>query len=268
MQIIGHRGARGLFPENTLAGVAGACAIGVDAIEFDVRLTADSVVVVHHDSLLNPETTRARGGTWLAKPGPSIAETQSAALAAYDVGRAAPGSRTARRFPHQTPIDGARIPRLDDVLALRPRPRLLVELKPAADPAALADAVAAAVRAAAADAVLESFDWRALRHLQRAAPDLPLAWLTEAADAADAPERVAAHGGQVWCPSIATLTRALMRRAKAAGLRVVPWTVNAPSAMRRLLDWGADGLITDYPDRTRELLAQMGLPLPMPVAVT
>jgi glycerophosphoryl diester phosphodiesterase len=266
VQIIGHRGARGLFPENTLAGIVGACAIGVDAIEFDVRLTADGVVVVHHDPLLDPAITRTSAGAWLTSPGPAIAETTSADLAAYDIGRAARASGLARRFPHQAPVDGSRIPRLDEVLALRPRPAFLIELKPVVDPAALAGAVADLVRDEP-DVTLESFDWRALRHLRRSHPDLPLAFLTEAPDAAGAPDRVAAEGGRTWCPSIATLTRAVVRRAHEAGLRVVPWTVNAPSAMRHLLDWGADGLITDYPDRARAVLAQMGLPLPVPVAV-
>ena len=266
MQIIGHRGARGLFPENTLAGIAATCAVGVDGIELDVRLTADGVVVLHHDPQLDPAMTRTQDGAWLTRPGAAIAATPWADLAAFDIGRAAPRSTLRRRFPHQRPADGSRIPRLDQILALRPRPALLIELKPA-DPAALADAVARLVPDMP-DVTLESFDWRALRHLQRTAPHLPLAWLTEAQHAAGAPERVAAEGGQTWCPSIRTLSRTLMRRAKAVGLRVIPWTVNAPSSMRRLLEWGADGLITDYPDRARAVLAHAGLPLPVPIAVT
>ena len=267
MQIIGHRGARGICAENTLAGIAAACALGVDGIEVDVRLTGDGVVILHHDSLLNPEMTRTPEGAWLTQPGPAIAETTAAVLARYDVGRAAPGSALRRRFPCQRPEDGARIPQLAEILALRPRPALLIELKPVADPAALADAVAMLV-CGERDVTLESFDWRALRHLQRAEPRIPLAWLTEAGKARQAPERVAAEGGRTWCPSIRTLTHRLVHRAKKAGLHVIPWTVNAPSSMRRLLEWGADGLITDYPDRARAVLAHAGLPLQSPIALT
>jgi glycerophosphoryl diester phosphodiesterase len=68
----GHRGARGLFPENTLAGFAGALAIGVDALELDVAVTADDVVVVTHDPRLNPDITRTRNGDWLAAPGATV----------------------------------------------------------------------------------------------------------------------------------------------------------------------------------------------------
>jgi glycerophosphoryl diester phosphodiesterase len=68
----GHRGARGLFPENTLSGFAGALAIGVTTLELDVTLTADGIVVVSHDPRLNPDHTRTGDGAWLRQPGASI----------------------------------------------------------------------------------------------------------------------------------------------------------------------------------------------------
>ena len=70
--MVGHRGAAGLAPENTLAAFKKACEIGVDAIELDVLLTADNKVVVHHDYALKPETTRTPDGEWLSRPGPLI----------------------------------------------------------------------------------------------------------------------------------------------------------------------------------------------------
>ena len=88
----GHRGARGLFPENTLVGFAGALAIGVDALELDVAVTADDVVVVTHDPRLNPDITRTRNGAWLAAPGAAIRSLRAAELAGYDVGRIRPDS--------------------------------------------------------------------------------------------------------------------------------------------------------------------------------
>ena len=83
----GHRGARGLFPENTLAGFAGALAIGVDVLELDVAMTADDVVVVTHDPRLNPDITRTANGAWLDAPGAAIRSLHAVELAAYDVGR-------------------------------------------------------------------------------------------------------------------------------------------------------------------------------------
>src|SRR5579872_4555556 len=111
----GHRGARGLYPENTLAGFAGALAIGVDALELDVAMTADDVVVVTHDPTLNPDITRTSDGAWLTQRGPRIRSLRIDDLAHYDVGRIRPGSSYAALFPDQAPHDGARIPALSDV---------------------------------------------------------------------------------------------------------------------------------------------------------
>src|SRR5580698_9247957 len=105
----GHRGARGLFPENTLEGFAAALAIGVTTFELDVAMTADGVPVVSHDAAFNPDLVRGPDGAWLAAPGPLISTLRLAELAAYDVGRMRPGSEYAAQFPGQAPHDGARI---------------------------------------------------------------------------------------------------------------------------------------------------------------
>ena len=94
----GHRGARGLFPENTLAGFKAALAIGVDSFELDVAVTADGVPVVSHDAALNPDLARGPDGAWLDTPGPLIRSLRLAELAAYDVGRIRTGSAYAAQF--------------------------------------------------------------------------------------------------------------------------------------------------------------------------
>ena len=286
--LIGHRGARGLFPENTREGFAAAAALGIDGIELDVALTADGVPVVCHDPALNPALARGPDGAWIAAPGPLIRALPEAALAAYDVGRLRPGSALAASFPDQRPIDGARIPRLDAALAL-PNLSFIVELKTLPDhpdwtaPAAeMAEAaLAAAERAGALDRVtFESFDWRGPRHLRRIRPGLRLAWLTRAATVAAAalwwdgprpedfagsvPRAVAAEGGQVWAPEHVDLTEAQVAEAQALGLAVVPWTVNRPEDIARLIGWKIDGLITDRPDRARKVMEAAGLALKPP----
>ena len=183
----GHRGARGLFPENTLAGFAAALAIGVDSFELDVALTADGVPVVSHDAALNPDIARGPDGTWLTTRGTLIRTLRLAELAAYDVGRIRPGSAYAAQFPDQAPRDGARIPTLAEVLAVDPAVRFNIEMKTFPDhpdwtvgPTAMAEAVIAVAEAAGAIGRInvESFDWRGPRHVRRLRPDLPLAWLT------------------------------------------------------------------------------------------
>ena len=106
MLLIGHRGARGLFPENTMDGFRRALALGVDGIEIDVAITADGVPVVSHDPALNPDITRLNG-EWLPARGPLIRDLRADELAAYDVGRIRPGSRYAALYLDQEPSDGA-----------------------------------------------------------------------------------------------------------------------------------------------------------------
>ena len=110
VDIIGHRGAAGLAPENTLSAFKRACEIGVDAIELDALLTADGKIVVHHDYTLKPESTRTPDGKWLNRPGPLIKELTLANLKTYDVGRLKPNTGYSHRYPEQQPVDGERIP--------------------------------------------------------------------------------------------------------------------------------------------------------------
>jgi glycerophosphoryl diester phosphodiesterase len=270
IDVQGHRGARALFPENTVEGFVAASALGVSAFELDVGMTADGMVVVSHDQALNPDLTRDASGAWLSERGPTIRSLSYAALCRYDVGRIKPRSRTALLFPDQAPRDGARIPALASVLAALPGAHFTVELKtdPAhpdrtAPPHVLADATLSVIDAAgAADrVVVESFDWRVQRRVRQVRPDIKLAWLTSAETIGNAalwwdgvtagrsiPATVAAEGGPIWAPDHTGLTELEVQEAHALGLLVLPWTVNRQSDMRRLIAWGVDGLISDRPD--------------------
>ncbi|HEY1932997.1 MAG TPA: glycerophosphodiester phosphodiesterase family protein [Acetobacteraceae bacterium] len=276
--IVGHRGARGLHPENTLEGFAAALALGVDAVELDVALTADGVVVVAHDPALNPNLTRDARGAWLDGPGPPIRSLRAAELATYDVGRLRPGTAYAALYPDQVPHDGARIPTLAEVLRVDPAARFIIELKTfpgepgrSASGPELAEAVVAVADAAGATAriAVEGFDWSGPRHLHRTRPDVRLSWLTRAETVRDAalwwggptpadfgdsvPRAAAAEGGSIWAPDHTDLTAALIQEAHALGLEAIPWTVNDPADIRRLIAWGVDGLVTDRPDVARSV---------------
>jgi len=278
----GHRGARGLFPENTLDGFRAAARLGVGTFELDVGTTRDGAVVVHHDPALNPNTTRDGMGRWLDGAGPLLRDLTLAQLREYDVGRLRPGTAYAETYLGQAPQDGARVPTLDEVLALEATLRWNIELKvmpthpgwtiPAEE---MVERVLHIVGAAGAGprVALQSFDWRAPRHLRRIRPGIAAGWLTDArtvADAplwlgrhlggmADVPDAVAAEGGGAWAPYHSDLTDDLLDRAHDLGLRVIPWTVNAVADMQRLMEWGVDGLITDWPDRALSLLGRPGV---------
>jgi glycerophosphoryl diester phosphodiesterase len=87
-------------------------------------------------------------------------------------------------------------------------------------------------------------------------------------DHGSVPKMVKAAGGGIWSPNYRDLTDALVKEAKGLRLQVLPWTVNDPPDMERLIDWGVDGIITDYPDRLRDVMAAKGLPLPKPTPVS
>src|SRR3712207_1965239 len=114
----GHRGARGLAPENTLPAFAAALAVGVTTLELACGMTKDGVVVVAHDPVLNPDLARDGEGRYVTPPGVPLASLTLAQLKGYDVGRIRPGSRYAEMFPEQRAVDGARIPTLAEVFAL------------------------------------------------------------------------------------------------------------------------------------------------------
>jgi glycerophosphoryl diester phosphodiesterase len=295
----GHRGARGLAPENTLAAFRRALAIGVTTIETDVALTRDGRLVIAHDPLLNPDLARGADGRWLDGPGPAIRTLTLAEVQAYDVGRLRPGSRYAGQWPEQTAADGERMPALEALFALVKAQgrsvRLNIETKirpdrpeETADAALFARAVVEAVQAAglSGQVTIQSFDWRTLRIARQLAPGIETACLTIETERTDnvrgldgkpsawtAGLDLAAHGGSVprlvqaagcstWSPFWRNVTAERVGEAQAAGLRTVPWTVNDPAVMAQLIDLGVDGLITDYPDRARRTMASKGLALP------
>ena len=278
VELIGHRGARALFAENTLAGFQATLAAGIRSFEIDVGMTRDGVVVVSHDPCLSPDLTRRPGGRWLDATGPALHRLDFAALQTFDVGRIRPGSRTAARFPRQRPVDGATTPTLEDVLRLHSRAHWTIEIKTdpnrprlTARPEAIAEAVAeiADRTGTARRIIVQSFDWRGPSHLRRLRPDLAYAWLTcrrtraWRGGQAALPGTVVEQGGGTWAPHHSELTQPLLARAKRAGLRVVPWTVNQPDAIARLARWGVDGLITDDPLVARAVLS-LGAPEPPP----
>ncbi len=301
----GHRGARGLAPENTLPAFARALSLGVTTLELDVGVTEDGVVVVHHDRRLDPDIARGTDGRWLRAPTRAIRELTFHELQRYDVGRIRPGSDYSKRFPDQRKRDGVRIPRLEDVFELARRARndevrfnVETKISPEAPeetvgPEAFARAVVRVVRdhGMANRTIIQSFDWRTLAIVQREAAEIATSYLSSRGagidnigaglredspwtagvrfrDHGSVPKMVRAAGGAIWSPNYRELDEALVKEAHGLGLKVLPWTVNDPTDMASLIGWGVDGMITDRPDRLRDVMAAQGLPLPRPTPVT
>ncbi len=299
----GHRGARALWPENTLAGFARTLALGVSAFELDCAVCRDGVAVVSHDPQLNPQHTRDETGQFLDAPGPVICTLDYAALGRFDVGRIRPGSAYAAEFPGQQPVDGERIPRLRDVFELAARlgagdvrfniEAKLFPLQPELTlaPEPFVQALLDDIRRARVlpRATIQSFDWRVLRIVQELEPGLETGALTDQQGADDTvqvdrpgpspwlgglnihdfggsvPRLAQASGANYWSPNYLDLAAPLVVEAHELGLQVIPWTVNDPEVMRRLVDWGVDGMISDRPDHLRSVLEAKGIGVPAPI---
>jgi len=299
----GHRGTRGLAPENTLPAFATALSLGVTTLELDTAITRDGVMVVGHDPALNPDIVRGPDGQWLEKKGPAIHELTYSELRRYDIGRLNPLSNYAKRYPDQKPVDGTRYARLADLFALARKARnayvrFNIETKTSplepgetVSPEAFTRQLIAEIRAArlSSRATIQSFDWRTLAIVQREAPEIPTVYLSaqqkffDNIDAVkgDSPwtagvryrdhqsvaRMVKAAGGKVWSPFFGDVDEARLDEAHALGLAVVVWTVNEPEQIAKLIDMGVDGIISDRPDRVRDEMRKRGISMPMATVV-
>jgi glycerophosphoryl diester phosphodiesterase len=229
--LIGHRGARGERPENTLAGFVHARAVGVDGIETDIAVTADDVPVLHHDPHL--------------ADGRLILETRFADLPAE-----VPSLARALRA----------VPDLDWLLEVKTFPKMRARSHP---PARMVAAVLAALAGfSLARLRLLAFEWEVLREAARqapalrriclTAPDMAAArglWWGEGFGAMTVPQAVTASGAQGWAAYHGKLSEAEMDEARRLGLDIFAWTVNEVEDFHRL-DGQVTGIISDFPTRS------------------
>jgi len=247
IQVHGHRGARALLPENTIPAFEYAIAQGVDAIEMDVAVTKDDVPVISHDPVLNPSICRSPGGSHVIRE-----------LTFEELGRWDCGSLVNPRYPRQTPVPGACIPSLDEVLLLADRGQFLfnIELKISAlqpqytpTPARFAELVFQVIdrHKLRRRVMVQSFDFRVLHAMKALAPDIRLAALDEDEKLGDFVTVARSAGARTIAPEKGMVTRARVAAAHQAGLQVIPWTANTPQEWDVLTAAGVDGIISDDP---------------------
>jgi glycerophosphoryl diester phosphodiesterase len=233
-RIIAHRGGGALAPENTLAGLRRAKALGFAAVEFDVMLSGDGIPILMHDETLE-RTTNGRG---------EVAATAYAALAGLDA-----GAWFGADFRGE-PVPGfAAAARLCVELGLWAN----VEIKPAKgharDTGAAAAKLAAGIWGGQEPApLLSSFEPSALEAAREFAPQLARGFLTDRI-----PEDWRARVERYGCVSVhcdhAHLAEKQARAVREAGYRLLCYTVNEPDVARRLFRWGVDAVFTDRLDR-------------------
>jgi glycerophosphoryl diester phosphodiesterase len=213
-------------------------------------------------------------------------------LKSYDVGRLKPDTTYANRYPDQESADGERIPTLQEVILLLKggeddKTQLWIEIKTSPEepevsqsPEPVTDAVVAVLRKEAflARTMILSFDWRALVHVQRTAPEIPTAYLspigtrwisvrpgepgpaqwTAGIDVGEfegsIPRAVKEAGGQYWAPNHMTITPDLVQEAHQLGLKVFVWTPDSRERILDLMDMNVDGITTNRPDILKAIL--------------
>jgi len=249
----GHRGARARRPENTLPAFEYAIQQGVDALEMDMAVTRDNVVVISHDPILH--------GPVCTGPNPSAVIRQ---LTLAEVRQWDCGAVRNPRFATQQPVPGTRMPTLDDVFQLAPRGTFdyNIETKSFLDkpeytppPEEFVRLVLEKIRKYKLEKriILQSFDFRTLVAMKKIAPEIRLSALTET-DQRDFPAIAAEAQAGIISPEFHLVTPAKVAAAHAAGLQVVPWTANTPADWDPLIQAKVDAIISDDP---AELIAYL-----------
>lgn len=262
----GHRGCRGLMPENTVPAMINAIGLGVTTLEMDVVITKDKQVVLSHEPFFNHDiTTKADGSFIDAKEEKNFniytmtfAETQQ-----FDV-----GLKPHPRFPQQQKI-AVHKPRLADVfdsvknymmMARRPFPFYNIETKtnPATDniyhpaPAAFVELLMAVIKEKQLEdfVIIQSFDFRTLQYLQQHYPAIKTAMLIEDYDKRSFEDQIKALGftPTIYSPAYVLATEATIKKCHDQNIKIIPWTVNDKKEIERLKLLGVDGIISDYPD--------------------
>ena len=291
IRIVGHRGARGLVPENTMVGFRSAISMGIQLIEFDVVLCADGFPVITHNHTIHAPTFKTSNGNFIEHE-QKVLDLTWQQLQKFEVGHLDSSTEYAKRFPDQMQFDGIKVPQLDELLNYVKNPvhdpiYLMLEIK--SDPDYLNDEsfrnklVSEVVRQVrdyrlTEQTLLHSFDWQVLEECRSLAPEFPTSFLTQTSqDPADVgedsslivgpnlkefgnkiPDMVKQRGGSLWCPNFKDVTPDNLARARSLDLVIAVWTVNSLCEIDRMIAIGVDAIVTDYPGRVQQRLSHYG----------
>ena len=261
----GHRGARGLAPENTIQSMYMALETGANTLEVDVYLTADKKVVVAHDPFVNIQISQLADGSDIQ---PADARKYTWHQMKYeDIRKIDVGLKGHKGFPEQQKR-AAYMPLLDELIdsveafvadRKLARPIYSIEFKtqPAnakngfnAPPPVLTEAVMQIIRIRKIGDrfLIKSFDMRPLRYLHKRYPEVVVAFLADRKQTLQENIEELGFVPHIYSPNQGLITKELVEECKARGMKIIPWTVNNKEAMRTYLDMGVDGIITDYPN--------------------
>jgi len=261
----GHRGARGLLPENTIPSFLKAAEIGVDTIEMDLVVTADSMLLVSHEPWFNHKISTKPNGEPVTESEAmdlNIYEMTYEQTQQYDVGK-----RGNPDFPDQKPMEVTKPLLTGAVQAIenfteennsdpvyynietKSRPQYYNVMVP--EPEVFAQLVYDEISALGImdRAIIQSFDVNTLIAMHEIDPDVTLALLVENRDSPEANLQKLGFTPDIYSPYYRLVNQTLIEKGDQLVMKIIPWTINEVPEMKRLLEMGVDGIITDYPDR-------------------
>jgi glycerophosphoryl diester phosphodiesterase len=265
----GHRGCRGLMPENTIAAMKRAVDLHVTTLEMDAIITKDGQVVLSHEPFFNYEITTKPDGSFVKEEKSlNIYRMTYEEVKTFDI-----GLKPHPRFPGQQKVAAVK-PLLRDVIDSiglyckekdLPFPQWNIETKtqlqtdgvyhPA--PAEFVETLMKVIneKAIQKNVIIQSFDFRTLQYLHQHYPQMRTAMLVEDFDKRSLDELLNALGftPTIFSPEQSLVTKDVVERCHKKGIMVIPWTVNQVDEMRNLIALGVDGIISDYPNLFAEL---------------
>jgi glycerophosphoryl diester phosphodiesterase len=290
IKIYGHRGARGDLPENTLESFKYLFENNINAYETDILISKDLIPVITHDFRLEPSFTKDSEGNWIEDENIKIFDLTYEELLKFDVGSINKLSRYGRRFVNQKPLENQRIPKLSELLDLSSKNKsenLLInlEIKSTPDEENLTPAPEDTVKLVVNEInksnlkdqiIVSSFDWRTLTEIKNQYPEISRAYLTYQQvrgmkikktiynrspwmsflpfyEDHELPKIIKSQGGKAWHPYRKDITKKLVDISHQEDLPVNVWTVNEEYEMLKMIEFGVDGIMTDYPLRLKEL---------------
>lgn len=266
----GHRGCRGLMPENTIPAMLYAIGLGITTLEMDIVYTKDGKAILSHEPFFNHEISTKPGGKYVEEHEEksfNIYQMTYEEVKQFDV-----GMKPHPRFPHQEKMKAIK-PLLSEVFVAvkndmmtrrRPFPFYNIETKitPETDdiyhpnPAAFVEGLMKVISDNQMDeyVTIQSFDFRTLQYLHQHYPAIKTSMLIEDFDKRSLDEQLKALGfiPSVYSPAFELVNESLVKKCHERGIQVIPWTVNDKKEMNRLLDMGVDGIISDYPNLFNE----------------
>ena len=290
IKIYGHRGARGDLPENTLESFKYLFKNNINAYETDILISKDLIPVITHDFRLDPSFTKDNEGNWITDENIIIFDLSYDELLKFDVGSLNKLSRYGRRFVNQKTLENQKIPKLSELLELSSKNKsenLLInlEIKSTPDEENLTPTPEEMVKLVMKEVnksnlqnkiIISSFDWRTLTEIKNLYPEISRAYLSFQQQAGikikntiynrspwmsylpffekyELPKIIKSQGGKALHPYHKDITKKLVDISHQEDLPVNVWTVNEENDMLKMIEYGVDDIMKDYPLRLKEL---------------